>query len=52
MRRNIGKVIETCNAKFPKVVFYANFGSSKGYGSVKFDDDNERSQTTTQMFDV
>nr|AGV54251.1 RNA binding post-transcriptional regulator csx1 like protein [Phaseolus vulgaris] len=35
--------------KAAKVVFDANTGRSKGYGFVRFGDDNERSQAMTQM---
>ncbi|XP_057424329.1 polyadenylate-binding protein RBP47C-like isoform X2 [Lotus japonicus] len=37
------------SVKAAKVVFDANTGRSKGYGFVRFGDDNERSQAMTQM---
>ncbi|KAJ1436805.1 RNA-binding domain superfamily, partial [Sesbania bispinosa] len=45
---------ETFASKYPsvkaaKVVFDANTGRSKGYGFVRFGDDNERSQAMTHM---
>uniref|UniRef100_A0A9I9DD97 RRM domain-containing protein n=1 Tax=Cucumis melo TaxID=3656 RepID=A0A9I9DD97_CUCME len=45
---------ETFSSKFPsvkaaKVVIDANTGRSKGYGFVRFGDDNERSQAMTEM---
>ncbi|XP_059453876.1 polyadenylate-binding protein RBP47-like [Corylus avellana] len=45
---------ETFASKYPsvkaaKVVFDANTGRSKGYGFVRFGDDNERSQALTEM---
>ncbi|XP_031273470.1 polyadenylate-binding protein RBP47-like [Pistacia vera] len=45
---------ETFATKYPsvkaaKVVFDANTGRSKGYGFVRFGDDNERSQAMTEM---
>lgn len=45
---------ETFASKYPsvkaaKVVFDANTGRSKGYGFVRFGDDNERSQAMTEM---
>lgn len=47
-------LLETFSAKYPsvkaaKVVFDANTGRSKGYGFVRFGDDNERSQAMTEM---
>lgn len=49
-----GLLLETFSAKYPsvkaaKVVFDANTGRSKGYGFVRFGDDNERSQAMTEM---
>ena len=35
--------------KAAKVVFDANNGRSKGYGFVRFGDENERSQAMTEM---
>ncbi|XP_015885466.1 polyadenylate-binding protein RBP47 [Ziziphus jujuba] len=45
---------ETFASRYPsvkaaKVVFDANTGRSKGYGFVRFGDDNERSQAMTEM---
>lgn len=45
---------ETFSSKYPsvkaaKVVFDANTGRSKGYGFVRFGDENERSQAMTEM---
>ncbi|XP_040998494.1 polyadenylate-binding protein RBP47C-like [Juglans microcarpa x Juglans regia] len=45
---------ETFASRYPsvkaaKVVFDANTGRSKGYGFVRFGDDNERSQALTEM---
>lgn len=45
---------ETFVSKYPsvkaaKVVFDANTGRSKGYGFVRFGDENERSQAMTEM---
>ncbi|KAI4366415.1 hypothetical protein MLD38_022296 [Melastoma candidum] len=45
---------ETFSSKYPsvkaaKVVFDANTGRSKGYGFVRFGDDNERSQAMSEM---
>ncbi|KAI3465401.1 hypothetical protein Pfo_022064 [Paulownia fortunei] len=45
---------ETFASKYPsvkaaKVVIDANTGRSKGYGFVRFEDDNERSQAMTEM---
>ncbi|MED6192780.1 Polyadenylate-binding protein rbp47, variant 2 [Stylosanthes scabra] len=45
---------ETFSSRYPsvkaaKVVFDANTGRSKGYGFVRFGDDNERSQAMTEM---
>ncbi|CAK9317178.1 unnamed protein product [Citrullus colocynthis] len=45
---------ETFSSKYPsvkaaKVVIDANTGRSKGYGFVRFGDDNERSQAMTEM---
>ncbi|KAJ7958128.1 Polyadenylate-binding protein [Quillaja saponaria] len=45
---------ETFASKYPsvkaaKVVFDANSGRSKGYGFVRFGDENERSQAMTEM---
>uniref|UniRef100_A0A2N9HT30 RRM domain-containing protein n=1 Tax=Fagus sylvatica TaxID=28930 RepID=A0A2N9HT30_FAGSY len=45
---------ETFASKYPsvkaaKVVFDANTGRSKGYGFVRFGDENERSQAMTEM---
>ncbi|XP_019458473.1 PREDICTED: polyadenylate-binding protein RBP47C-like isoform X1 [Lupinus angustifolius] len=45
---------ETFSTKYPsvkaaKVVFDVNTGRSKGYGFVRFGDDNERSQAMTEM---
>lgn len=45
---------ETFASKYPsvkaaKVVIDANTGCSKGYGFVRFGDDNERSQAMTEM---
>jgi len=45
---------ETFSNRYPsvkaaKVVFDANTGRSKGYGFVRFGDDNERSQAMTDM---
>lgn len=45
---------DTFSSKFPsvkaaKVVIDANTGRSKGYGFVRFGDDNERSQAMTEM---
>ncbi|KAK7310869.1 hypothetical protein RJT34_08640 [Clitoria ternatea] len=45
---------ETFSSRFPsvkaaKVVFDANTGRSKGYGFVRFGDDNERSQAMSEM---
>ena len=45
---------ETFASKYPsvkaaKVVIDANTGRSKGYGFVRFGDDNERSQAMTEM---
>ncbi|XP_019443147.1 PREDICTED: polyadenylate-binding protein RBP47C'-like isoform X1 [Lupinus angustifolius] len=45
---------ETFSAKYPsvkaaKVVFDVNTGRSKGYGFVRFGDDNERNQAMTEM---
>ncbi|KAG4931658.1 hypothetical protein AAZX31_17G232200 [Glycine max] len=37
------------SVKAAKVVFDANTGRSKGYGFVRFGDDNERTQAMTQM---
>uniref|UniRef100_I1JTH6 RRM domain-containing protein n=1 Tax=Glycine max TaxID=3847 RepID=I1JTH6_SOYBN len=37
------------SVKAAKVVFDANTGRSKGYGFVRFGDDNERSQAMTEM---
>ncbi|KAF7829738.1 polyadenylate-binding protein RBP47C-like [Senna tora] len=37
------------SVKAAKVVFDANTGRSKGYGFVRFGDDNERSQALTEM---
>ncbi|XP_019430711.1 PREDICTED: polyadenylate-binding protein RBP47C-like isoform X1 [Lupinus angustifolius] len=45
---------ETFSARYPsvksaKVVFDVNTGRSRGYGFVRFGDDNERSQAMTEM---
>ncbi|KAI4316737.1 hypothetical protein L6164_024686 [Bauhinia variegata] len=45
---------ETFSSRYPsvkaaKVVFDANTGRSKGYGFVRFGDDNERSQAMSEM---
>lgn len=47
-------LLETFSSKYPsvkaaKVVFDANTGRSKGYGFVRFGDDNERSQAMSEM---
>ncbi|GAV69038.1 RRM_1 domain-containing protein [Cephalotus follicularis] len=47
-------LLETFGSKYPsvkaaKVVFDANTGRSKGYGFVRFGDDNERSQALSEM---
>ena len=47
-------LLETLSSKYPfvktaKVVFDANTARSKGYGFVRFRDDNERSQAMTEM---
>lgn len=48
---------ETFSSKFPsvkaaKVVIDANTGRSKGYGFVRFGDDNERTKAMTEMSGV
>nr|GLL18228.1 polyadenylate-binding protein RBP47-like [Ipomoea trifida] len=47
-------LLDTFSSKYPsvkaaKVVIDANTGRSKGYGFVRFGDDNERSQAMTEM---